>query len=223
MHQIRKIVEIGSVGFVKDPKLFSEFITRKKREIYLVADHSSSKSNYDFLLILKDGGKELQPPHDSLKYYGHLVDFINETGKIIVGLFSVKKNIEGNHTVIFLWSHLPQDAVILYTLGVTIWKNLVSNRGDAKSVENLLKKFRKIENSMPEGIYSCREEMENLPYDKDVSLISFIDSNSSSPIHQIARKIDQVHEEMYFQHDKIFDEMQIMGLNLQKFVDETHK
>lgn len=223
MEQIKKIVEVGCRGIVKDPPMIADLSTRGERDVYLVSDLDCPK--YSFLMILSDKEKK-RNNYKNLGCYSDVVKHLPMQKVCLDGIFSVKKYHSGGYESVYLWSNSASEATILYNLGLRIWKKIISGRGESLTVDSVLSRLQKsdgISSSRGENAYLIRPGMENLPYDRDVRMISLgtpetQDLEREEISYSIASKISEVHRDMYFRHDSAFDEMHkvasLFGLSL---------
>lgn len=218
MEQVRKIVEVGCKEIVKDSLALAEMVTREKKEIYLV--HDKDYPMYSFLMITSDKNYK-KNNYKNLGCYSSAIEGTDNTR--LKGVFSVKKHHNGGYEAIYLWSISAIEATILYSLGLRVWKKIVSNRGDSRSVNSVLDKLKKIDGNNHNNEYVVRKEMEMLPYECDVKIVSLeasqhLKKQYCESTYNIAERISQTNREMYFTHDATFDEMHrianLIGLKL---------
>lgn len=223
MEQLRKIIEAGCVGIVKDPSMVSEIATRSSKDVFLVTDFECPK--YSFLMIFSRV-KKRRNNYKSLGYYSEVVrqDQGASEDYSLDGIFSVKKNHEDIYESIYLWSNSASEAVILYNLGLRVWKKIISSRGNSPTVDSILSKLQRVsEKQNRDNLYLVRPEMKSLPYGKDVKVISLGSPESFDLVeeemsYKIASRIAEVHRDMYLRHDSAFEEMhrvaKLFGLSL---------
>jgi hypothetical protein len=221
MYQIKKIVEAGCKGIVSDNSAIADLVTRGEREIYLVSDVECPK--YSFLLILSNLHRK-RNNYANLGCYSEITQALTAEDPNIDGIFSVKKQHDGSYEAIYLWSNSAVEATILYNLGLRIWKKITSGRGESQRVDSVLRRFRACDGiPSEENTYRIRSGMEDLPFGKDVKMITLGTSESRDLAREetgysIASKISEVHKDMYIRHDAAFDEMhkiaKIFGLSL---------
>jgi hypothetical protein len=219
MEQVKKIVEVGCRGIVKDSIALSQMVTREEKEIYLVSD--AECPTYSFLMILSDKNRE-KNNYKNMGFYKGVVEKMPEAISSLDGIFSVKKHHSGGYEAIYLWSNSAIEATILYCLGLRVWKKIFSERGDCSAVNSVLGKLTQKDGNVP-GEYCIRAGMESLPYARDVKIISLGSPGSQDLMHDepsyaIADRIADVNRDMYLRHDSAFDEMhriaKIFGLSL---------
>jgi hypothetical protein len=222
LEQVKKLVEAGCKGIVKDHVALAGMVTREKRDICLVSD--AECPTYSFLMILSEKNHE-KNNHKRLGYYSPVIEQMPATALSLEGIFSVKKHHDGGYEAVYLWANSAIEATILYNLGLRIWKKIVSDRGDSPVVDSVLRKLKKAEGSFQDNVYKIRAGMEALPYGRDVRVISLgtpgtMDMGIDDPSYFIAEKIAEVNRDLYDRHDSAFDEMhriaQMFGLSLPK-------
>jgi hypothetical protein len=220
LEQVKKLVEAGCKGIVKDHVALADVVTRERKDIYLVSD--AECPTYSFLMILSEKKSE-KNNHKRLGYYSPVIEQMPASPVSLDGIFSVKKHHAGGYEVVYLWSNSAIEATILYNLGLRVWKKIVSDRGDSPTVNSVLSKLKKLDGSFQDKEYRIRKEMETLPYGIDVKMISLgtpgtQDLQVDDPGYAIAGKIAEVNRDLYDRHDSAFDEMhriaKLFGLTL---------
>lgn len=219
MEQVKKIIETACRGIAKDSGSLSEMATRECKEIYLVSDVGCP--TYNFLMILSSRNFK-KNNYKRLGYYSSVVEEIPNSSSL-AGIFTVKQHHNGGYEAVYLWSNSAIEATILYSLGLRVWKKIVSDRGDSLGVTSVLNRLRAADENCRNNKYQVRAEMERLPYDKDVKTISLGSPGSQDLLpkessYVIAERIAAVNRDMYVRHDSAFDEMhriaKMFGLSL---------
>ena len=220
MEQVKKIVETACRGIAKDSDSLSEMATRECKEIYLVSD--ADCPTYNFLMILSSRNLK-KNNYKNLGCYSSVVEEISNSATSVAGIFTVKQHHNGGYEAVYLWSNSAIEATILYSLGLRVWKKIVSDRGDSLGVASVLSRLRDADENCRNNEYQIRSGMERLPYNRDVRTISLGSPGSQGllleePSYAIAERIAAVNRDMYVRHDSAFDEMhriaKLFGLSL---------
>jgi hypothetical protein len=184
MNQLKEIVRLTIDGAVNDPEGVAELVAREARDVVL----------FDFvdrsvLLIAKSGDPSSQTRGFDRRNF-HLVRSLNKRGKVVLGVFTVKKTV-GHTMAQNYWAASPNTTILLYSTCLRLWGSIETDKNVSPTSASLIKKYLAVSPESSETKLIVRPEVSVLPYSDDVRSISSVDATSEDAYDAAYRGVIQ--------------------------------